>query len=316
MSPVAFWLFGRPVYWYGVIIATGVFIGILLAMRYAKKLGYDPEMIVDFGLLAIPLAIIGARLYYVIFEWELYKDDPVSIIKIWEGGLAIYGAVIGGVIAAVIFSARRKIDFWELADIAAPSLILGQALGRWGNFFNQEAYGYAITDPAWQWFPVAVFIDADQQWHMATFFYESVWNFLVFFFLQLYKKKRKRSGEIALFYFILYACGRVVIEGFRTDSLYLGPFRVSQLLSALLIVAGIITFMIRRKGYKEEQQGESNDETEKDIPEKMVEDNIEEGLISDEIKEEESKVESPISDEIKEEESKAESPISKNEIEQ
>lgn len=247
MDPIAFYIFGRPVYWYGIIIAAGVLIGIYLAIRYANRLGYDQDMIIDFCLLAIPLAIIGARLYYVIFSWEYYSKNPGDIIKIWEGGLAIYGAVIGGIISAIIFSRWRKIDFWELCDIAAPSLILGQALGRWGNFFNQEAYGYAVNNPAWQWFPAAVYIDANAQWHMATFFYESMWNFIVFFLLLFYKKRRKRKGEIFLLYLILYSVGRVVIEGLRTDSLYWGPFRVSQLLSGILIIVGIALFIIRRK---------------------------------------------------------------------
>lgn len=246
-DPVAFELFGRPVYWYGILIATGVLIGIYLAMGYAKRLKYDPEMIVDFCLLAIPLAIIGARLYYVIFEWEVYKAHPIDIIKIWEGGLAIYGAVIGGIVAALIFSRWRNINFWDLADIVSPSLILGQAIGRWGNFFNQEAYGRIVTHKAWQWFPYAVYIEAKKEWHMATFFYESMWNLLVFIFLMYYRKRRKRPGEVFLLYLLLYSCGRIVIEGLRTDSLYWGPFRVSQLLAAFLIVFSITLFVIRRK---------------------------------------------------------------------
>lgn len=246
VSPIAFYVFGKPVYWYGIIIATGVLIGIYLAMKYAEELGYDDELIIDFCLIAIPVSIVGARLYYVIFTWDYYSKNPGDIIKIWEGGLAIFGAVIAGVITAYFFARRRKIDFWELCDVVSPSLILGQALGRWGNFFNQEAYGYAINNPTWQWFPAAVYIEAVEQWHMATFFYESAWNFIVFFFLLSYKKKRQKSGEIFLLYLILYSIGRVVIEGLRTDSLYWGPFRVSQLLSGILIVVGILLFRIRR----------------------------------------------------------------------
>jgi len=246
-NPVAFEIFGRPIYWYGILIATGVLLGIYLAMGYARRLNYDPEMILDFALLAIPFGIIGARLYYVVFQWEIYKNNPVDIFKIWQGGLAIYGVVIGGIIAGVIFSRWRKINFWDLADIAAPSLILGQAIGRWGNFFNQEAYGSLVTDPAWQWFPFAVYIEAREEWHLATFFYESMWNFLVFIFLMWYRKRRKRSGDIFLLYLLLYSCGRIVIEGFRTDSLYLGPFRVSQLLAGLLIVFSTVMLVVRRR---------------------------------------------------------------------
>lgn len=247
MNPVAFHILGKPIYWYGIIIATAVLIGIYLAMDYAEKLKYDPEVILDFCLFAIPAAIVGARLYYVVFQWDLYKDHPIDIVKIWEGGLAIYGGVIGGVITAIIFSRRRNLLFWDIVDICTPSLILGQAIGRWGNFFNQEAYGYQITNPKWQWFPAAVYIDANQQWHMATFFYESAWNFIVFFILLYMKRHRKFSGEIFALYLILYSCGRLVIEGLRMDSLYWGSFRVSQVLSGILIVFGIIWIVVQRR---------------------------------------------------------------------
>lgn len=247
MNPVAFHILGKPIYWYGIIIATAVLIGIYLAMDYAEKLKYDPEVILDFCLFAIPAAIVGARLYYVVFQWDLYKDHPIDIVKIWEGGLAIYGGVIGGVITAIIFSKRRNLLFWDIVDICTPSLILGQAIGRWGNFFNQEAYGYQITNPKWQWFPAAVYIDANQQWHMATFFYESAWNFIVFFILLYMKRHRKFSGEIFALYLILYSCGRFVIEGLRMDSLYWGSFRVSQVLSGILILFGIIWIVVQRR---------------------------------------------------------------------
>lgn len=253
MNPVAFHILGKPIYWYGIIIATAVLIGIYLAMDYAEKLKYDPEMILDFCLFAIPAAIVGARAYYVIFKWDLYRDHPIDAVKIWEGGLAIYGGVIGGVITAIIFSKRRKVLFWDIADICTPSLILGQALGRWGNFFNQEAYGYPISNPKWQWFPAAVYIDANQQWHMATFFYESAWNLIVFFILLYMKRRRKFSGEIFALYLVLYSFGRLVIEGLRMDSLYWGPFRVSQLLSGILILFGIIWIIIQRRRHNESQ---------------------------------------------------------------
>lgn len=253
MNPVAFHILGKPIYWYGIIIASAVLIGIYLAMDYAEKLKYDPEMILDFCLFAIPVAIVGARIYYVIFQWDLYRDHPIDMVKIWEGGLAIYGGVIGGIITAVIFAKRRKVPFWDIADICTPSLILGQAIGRWGNFFNQEAYGYPITNPKWQWFPAAVYIEANQQWHMATFFYESMWNFIVFFILLYMKRHRKFSGEIFALYLVLYSCGRLVIEGLRMDSLYWGPFRVSQLLSGVFIIFGIIWITIQRRKHSETQ---------------------------------------------------------------
>lgn len=250
MNPIAFHLFGQPIYWYGILISIGVFLGILLAMRNSKVFGLDQDSIIDFALLAIPLAIIGARLYYVIFEWSMYRENPLEIMNIRKGGLAIYGGVIGGILAGFIFTKWKKQNFWNLADICAPSLILGQAIGRWGNYVNQETYGYTITDPKWQWFPAAVFIETNSKWHMATFFYESLWNFIVFVFLMYYRKRRKETGEVFLFYLILYSFGRFFIEGLRTDSLYIGTTRVSQLLSAVLFVVGIGIFIQRRKNAK------------------------------------------------------------------
>jgi phosphatidylglycerol:prolipoprotein diacylglycerol transferase len=219
-------------------------------MRNAKLFGVEQDTIIDFALLAIPLAIIGARLYYVVFEWESYQENLVDIFNIRKGGLAIYGGVIGGIVAGLIFTRWKKLDFWNLADICAPSLILGQAIGRWGNYVNQEAYGYVVKNQRWQWFPAAVFIEASQQWHLATFFYESLWNFIVFIFLLLYRKHRRKTGEVFLFYITLYAFGRFFIEGLRTDSLYIGNIRVSQLLSGVLIAIGIAFFIYRRRNDK------------------------------------------------------------------
>ncbi len=255
MSP-EFTLFGLTFHWYGIIIACGVMLGVLIAMRRSRYFGLDSDTVIDFGLLAIPMAIIGARLYYVIFEWNSYKDDPIRILYIWEGGLAIYGGVLASILAGIIFTRWKKIDFWTLADLGAPCLILGQAIGRWGNFINQEAYGYAVENPALQWFPFAVYITdgmrpGDHGWFLATFFYESIWNFAVFLFLLYYTKKRKRTGEVFLLYLILYSAGRIVIEGLRTDSLMFNLFgaelRVSQWLSGLLIIIGIALFVYRRK---------------------------------------------------------------------
>jgi phosphatidylglycerol:prolipoprotein diacylglycerol transferase len=247
MSPVAFHIFEQPIYWYGILISIGVLLGILLAIRNAKVFDIEQDSILDFALLAIPLAIIGARLYYVVFEWEMYQDNLLDIFNIRKGGLAIYGGVIGGILSGLIFTRWKKLDFWNLADACAPSLILGQAIGRWGNFVNQEAYGYIVENTRWQWFPAAVFIEANNQWHLATFFYESIWNFIIFIFLMFYRKHRKRTGEVFLLYLILYAFGRFFIEGLRTDSLYLGTIRVSQLLSAVLFIVGASVFVYRRR---------------------------------------------------------------------
>jgi prolipoprotein diacylglyceryl transferase len=247
MNPVAFYIFDKPIFWYGILISLGVLFGIFLAMRNAKVFGVSQDSIVDMALLVIPMAIIGARLYYVIFEWDQYRNNLLDIVNIRKGGLAIYGGVLGGILGGYLFSRWKKVDFWNLADICAPSIILGQAIGRWGNYINQEAFGYAVNNPQWQWFPAAVFIDADQQWHLATFFYESFWNFIVFFILMAYRRHRKKTGEVFLLYLILYSLGRAFIEGLRTDSLYLGSIRVSQLLGILLVVLGTALFVYRRK---------------------------------------------------------------------
>ncbi len=246
-SRVAFTIFGREIYWYGVLIAVSVVLAIVLAMREAKRRRFNPDLLLDFALLAIPLGVVGARLYYVVFEWSQFANDPVRILYIWEGGLAIYGVIIGGVFAALIFCKWRKVRFWTLADLIAPGLVLGQAIGRWGNFFNQEAYGPLVTDPNWMWFPFAVRIDATNTIHMATFFYESIWCFAVFAFLMLRRRKFKYEGDVMLWYFMLYGVERMLVEGLRQDSLWLipGAVRVSQLLSLLLILA-VIAFMILR----------------------------------------------------------------------
>lgn len=260
MDPrVAFYLFdknGIAVHWYGIIIATALIVAVALGSFEAKKRGYRSELVLDLMLLGIPLGIAFARLFYVVFYdyaaagllQNPYFANPLRIVFIWEGGLAIYGAVAGGALAAFIFSKWRKISFGELIDIAAPSLILAQGIGRWGNFVNQEAYGALITDPSWQWFPAAVPIAG--QWHMATFFYEFVWNILVFVTLILIRKKIKVRGGVFALYGMLYGVGRFFIESLRTDSLMLGSFRVSQLVSVALIAGGILYLAIMSRKQK------------------------------------------------------------------
>ncbi len=224
---------------YGVISAFCYLIGVIIAIKNAKKRGFSTEDIITLACYVIPLCIVGARLYYVLFSLDSYTSFW-DIFKIWNGGLAFYGGLIGGTIGVVLFCVIHKKNFFALADIIVPGLIFGQALGRWGNFFNQEAFGYAVTDPAWQWFPFAVYIDGSG-WHLATFFYESLWNFVGFVVLEtlLYRVNFKQNGVVAGFYLIIYGTGRVWIEGLRTDSLYLGSMRVSQILSIVFIIAGI-----------------------------------------------------------------------------
>ena len=240
---------GLNITWYGVIIASGMLLGILLASVRAKRRGWKSDLVLDFILLAIPLAVIGARLYYVAFEWEQYAQNLIKVFAINEGGLAIYGAVIGGFLAAFLFTRAAKFPFLKLLDLVIPSLILGQMLGRWGNFINQEAFGGLVSNPALQFFPFAVYIDALGEWHQATFFYESFGNAILLTVTLLLSRKQLKDGTLLAVYFIGYGLIRVIVEGFRTDSLYLfGSIRVSQLLSGVLFLVGIALLVLIQKG--------------------------------------------------------------------
>jgi phosphatidylglycerol:prolipoprotein diacylglycerol transferase len=240
---------GLNIAWYGVIIACGIILGILLAMHRAKQRGLNPDIILDFAFWAVPLSVIGARLYYVIFEWEMYAGDPSRIFAVNQGGLAIYGAVIGGIITVVIFCRLNKFPLVTMFDLVVPSLILGQAIGRWGNFVNQEAFGNIITNPQWQFFPFAVYIEQLGEWHQATFFYESTWNITLLIIVLLLSRQNVKDGTLLSTYFIGYGIGRFLIEGLRTDSLYIMPgIRVSQMVSLLLIAVGIVMLILIRKG--------------------------------------------------------------------
>ncbi len=240
---------GLNIAWYGVVIASGMMLGILLGALRARRRGWSADVLFDFILLAIPLAVIGARLYYVAFEWDQYAGNLASIFAINKGGLAIYGAVIGGFLAAFIFSKASKFPFLKLIDLVIPSLILGQAIGRWGNFINQEAFGALVANPNLQFFPLAVYIQSLGEWHQATFFYESFWNAILLAITLLIARKGVRDGVLLSVYFIGYGTGRAFIEGLRTDSLYLfGNVRVSQVLSAALVAAGIVLLILIQKG--------------------------------------------------------------------
>lgn len=224
--------------WYSFLIVIGAAAAILLAVREEKRACLKKDTVIDFALWVLPCGIIGARIYYVVFSWSDFKNDLLSVFRIWEGGIAIYGAVIAGLLTAYIFSRKRKISFFTLCDLIAPGLILAQAIGRWGNYFNQECYGLPIQNPALCFFPFGVQIESESglQWHMATFFYESVWNLAVFVFLLVARRKWFRyKGDVICFYAFLYACGRLIVEDFRTDSLYASSsVRISQLLSVLI----------------------------------------------------------------------------------
>lgn len=240
MDPVAFKLFGLEIRWYGLLIALAVLIGTMLALREAKRKGMKEETLIDFLLFAVPAAIVGARAYYVVFMWDYYSKNPDQILNIRGGGLAIHGVILGGAITAIIFAKIRKVNFWTLADIVAPSLILGQAIGRWGNFANNEAHG-GPTDLPW-----GILVDGVKV--HPTFLYESFWNLLVFFFLLWYRRKKATvEGEVFVLYLMLYSAARFFIEGLRTDSLMIGSFRTAQLISIVIIAIGAVFLYIRKR---------------------------------------------------------------------
>lgn len=263
LDRVAFEIGPITVYWYGLIIGAGLLLGLLLATREAEKLKLGKETFTDLILWAVPISIISARIYYVLFKWDYYSKNPGEIIAIWEGGIAIHGALIGAVLTAVVFARKKGLSFWKLADIAAPSIILGQAIGRWGNFMNQEAYGTEVTRQFLENLNLPDFIInqmyIDGAYHHPTFLYESLWNLAGFLILLLVRRLNPRRGEVFLFYIIWYSIGRFFVEGLRTDSLMLTDnLRIAQVLSLTLIILAIGIMWVRRskgfagKKYKEE----------------------------------------------------------------
>ncbi|KAB2332746.1 prolipoprotein diacylglyceryl transferase [Bacillus mesophilum] len=255
LNRVAFEIGPLTVNWYGLIIGIGIALALVIAMRESDRRGLDKEIFADLMLWAIPIAIISARIYYVIFQWDYYSQNPGDIIKIWNGGIAIHGALIGAVITAYIFTRIKKVSFWKIADIAAPSIILGQAIGRWGNFMNQEAHGEEVTRQFLENLYLPDFIVNQMYingtYYHPTFLYESLWNFAGFILLILLRRINLRRGELFLTYVIWYSIGRFFIEGMRTDSLMVTDFlRAAQLLSAALVVGAIALIIFRRvKGY-------------------------------------------------------------------
>ncbi|MDG3131685.1 prolipoprotein diacylglyceryl transferase [Streptococcus suis] len=250
MDPIAIRLGPLEIRWYAICILAGLMLAVHLAMKEAPRKKIRSDDVLDFILLAFPLSIIGARLYYVIFSWSEYKDNILSIFAIWNGGIAIYGGLITGAVVLYFFSQYRFINTIDFLDIAAPPVLIAQAIGRWGNFFNQEAYGNAVPnlDSLPSFIRDQMFIDG--AYRQPTFLFESLWNLLGFIVICILRRKPKllKRGEVTAFYLIWYGCGRLLIEGLRTDSLMFLGIRVSQWLSALLILVGFaIVFIGRRK---------------------------------------------------------------------
>lgn len=248
-GPIIFEAGPFAVRWYGLLIATAVLIGVTLSQYLAKRRKINPDLLGDLTIWLVLSAIPGARLYYVIFQWQQYSQLPWwHRLAIWEGGIAIHGAIIGGTIAAIIFARFNRISFWQLLDLVAPSLILGQAIGRWGNFFNSEAFGKPTNLP-WKLFipelyrPIGLI---NSEYFHPTFLYESLWNLGIFavlivvFFWGLKNYTRLKTGTLAALYLIGYSLGRVWIEWLRTDSLMLGPLKIAQVISLGAITLGLI----------------------------------------------------------------------------
>ena len=251
---IAFSIGNKPIYWYGIIIAFGFLLAVLYALKRSKQFGIKQDDLLDGVLYVTPFAIICARAYYCAFYWDLYRDDPISCIRIWDGGIAIYGAVIAAMIVVYLYARAKKIPAPALMDAGALGLILGQIIGRWANFVNREAFG-GVTDLPWRmrvWTSEFQYVEVHP-----TFFYESMWNLVgLLLLLFVVSKSRRFDGENACFYFLWYGIGRFWIEGLREDSLYLfdwtimgQPIRVSQALSLVLVI-GAVSVMIYQICFK------------------------------------------------------------------
>ena len=297
---------------YGICIAVGLLLAVLYGCRRAKQFGFKQDDILDGVLCVVPVAIICARLYYCLFKWDLYKENPLSMLYIWEGGLAIYGGIIGAALGVTVFCLVKKIKLPALLDLVALGFLIGQCVGRWGNFFNREAFG-AETE---SFLRMGLFLTPDrgysyvERFYHPTFFYESMWNLAGFVLLHFLSKRRKYDGQIALGYVAWYGLGRAMIEGLRTDSLYIPGsevLRVSQLLAAAtcFVAVALLLMMSFRKCSpdglyvnqvvldepEEEDEGDSgeededSEEAEEEVSEEASEDTEEE--VSEEETEEE-----------------------------
>lgn len=266
LNRVAFDIFGYKVYWYGIIIGIGILLGLFAAVFEARRCGMNPELIYDFFIFAVIGGIVGSRLYYVIFSWDNYKGDLLSIFNIRNGGIAIYGCIIGSVITAIVYTFLHKIKFFKFGDICVFGLIVGQIIGRWGNYFNREAFGGFTNSPFAMMYlresventsnitqdilnNIIMLNGAEYIQVHPTFLYESLWNLGLLIFMSIYKKRKKFDGEITAIYFVGYAFGRFWIEGLRTDQLLLWgtSLAISQILSAVLVVVGITFILYNRQ---------------------------------------------------------------------
>lgn len=256
---VAFDLFGKPIYWYGIIIMLGIVAAFIHAYLRCKQEGIKGDDILDIGLFTVIFGVIGARLYYVVTTLDTHKyENIIDVFAIWEGGLAIYGGIIAGCTALVLTAVYKKINPLKVMDAVGPGVMLAQAIGRWGNFMNGEAFGYEVAEGSLL-YPFRMGLISDytntgsaMHYYHPTFLYESLWNIVGFVFICLIYRKKKFNVQMALTYFAWYGFGRMFIEGLRTDSLYVGSFRISQVVGAVCFVAAsslmVAGFILSRKG--------------------------------------------------------------------
>ena len=251
IDPIAFKIGPFAVHWYAICIMMGLLLGVYLASKEAPHKKFPSDDIIDFILIAFPLSILGARIYYVAFEWSYYSQHLNEIFAIWNGGIAIYGGLITGAIVLYFYTYNKAIDPIRFLDVTVPGVMIAQAIGRWGNFVNQEAYGKAVKSLNYlpNFIKQQMFIDGS--YRIPTFLFESLWNLFGFIFIIVLRRKPKflLEGEIFAFYLIWYGCGRLVIEGMRTDSLMFLGIRVSQIVSIIIIVIGL-AFVIKRRAQK------------------------------------------------------------------
>ena len=225
------------VYFYGIIIGLGLLLAVWYCCKRSKEFGLTEDHVLDGLILVLPIAVICARAYYCIFAWEEFADNPISVLYIWNGGIAIYGGVLGAIFGMWIFSKWKKVKLTAVLDLIMIGFLIGQSIGRWGNFMNREAFG-APTDSFLRMGLTNMYTGEITYFH-PTFLYESLWNAVGFVILHFASKKRKYDGQVALYYAAWYGLGRTVIEGLRMDSLYWGPFRVSQCLAAVSCIAAV-----------------------------------------------------------------------------
>jgi len=233
------------IHYYGLIIAIGLALAVVYGLRRKKVFGLTEDDILDGALLIVPFAIICARAYYCAFSWDSFKDDPISVLYIWNGGLAIYGGVIGAAIGILVYCKVKKISIGATLDLVALGFLIGQAIGRWGNFMNREAFGAEVSKDYFLAMGLFNRYLGEYQYFHPTFLYESLWNAVGFVALHFLSKKRQYDGQIALGYVAWYGLGRTIVEGLRTDSLWWGPFRVSQLLAAVSCIAAVVVLLIQ-----------------------------------------------------------------------